>query len=268
MTIRNWVLMSGLAVFGLLAAASATANEAYTLGAGDRVSITVYGQEDLATQSEVATDGTIAMPLLGRVEVEGLAPPAAAKLIAKRLELEGYLQTAHVNLLVDEYRSSMIAVLGQVNRPGRMAMQGPTSIPDVLAMVGGISQDGGERIILIRTNSEGKQTRQEFNLDQLLDSQAQDRSQINLRKGDTLYVPRADQFYVHGQVKQPGTYPLDRQLNIMQALSISGGFNPSASTDGLILYRKQPDGSVIKREVELTDQIEDGDVLFVKESLF
>lgn len=268
MTIRNWVVTFWLSVFSLLAAVPATANESYTLGAGDRVSITVYGQEDLTTQAEVASDGTIAMALLGRISIEGLSPPAAAKLIAKRLELDGYLQTAHVNLLVDEYRSNMVAVLGQVNRPGRIAMQGPTSIPDILAMVGGISQDGGERIILIRTNSEGKQARQEYNLDQLLDSQAHNRSQINLRKGDTLYVPRADQFYVHGQVQQPGTYPLDRQLNIMQALSISGGFNPSASTDGLILYRKQPDGSVAKRKVELTDEIEDGDVLFVKESLF
>ena len=73
---------------------------------------------------------------------------------------------------------------------------------------------------------------------------------------------------MYGQVQKPGTYALDRPLNVMQALSVSGGFNPSASSSGLIIYRQQPDGEVEELEARFEDRIEDGDVLFVKESLF
>lgn len=268
MTTLRWLWIVWLTAFALLMSGPAIASEVYTLGVGDRVSMTVYGQEDLETRAEVAADGTIAVPLIGRVNVQGLTPPAAANLISMRLEQGGYLKTAHVNLLVEEYRSNTISVLGHVNKPGRIAMVGPTTLTDAVALAGGISPDGGERIILVRTDAEGRQTRQEYYLRELLDSEAGKSSVISIEKGDTLYVPRAEQFYVHGQVQKPGTYPLDRPLNVMQALSVSGGLNQSASTRGLVLYRQKPDGSVSKYKVELTDAIKDGDVLFVEESMF
>ncbi|BES69518.1 polysaccharide biosynthesis/export family protein [Marinobacter nanhaiticus D15-8W] len=243
-------------------------DDAYTLGPGDRVSVNVYGQEDLTTEAEIGVDGTVAMPLLGSVEIAGMTARMAARVIAKRLEVGGYLQNAHVNLLVTEYNSQSVAVLGQVNQPGRITLRGPTTLTEALAMAGGINQGGSERIVLVRVDKDGDQSRREYYLRELLDSQAEDRETVRLSNGDTLYVPLMDQFYVNGQVRNPGTYAIDRPLNVMQALTISGGMNQRASKDSVVLYRQQKGGGVEEHDAELYEPIQDGDVLFVKESLF
>ncbi|MFW5824490.1 MAG: polysaccharide biosynthesis/export family protein [Marinobacter sp.] len=264
-TFRNAVVLLILVLF---AAAKATAQDAYEIGVGDRVSISVYGQDDMDTDTEVAADGTITMALIGRVDVEGMTPPEISRLLESRLENEGYLRNANVNVVVDEYRSNTVSVLGNVNQPGKIALQGPTTLTEVLALAGGINSGGGERLVLVREGDDGKQVRHEYYLSELLDRKAANEPPVRVEKGDTLYVPKADQFYIHGQVQKPGTYPIDRSLNVMQALSVSGGFNPRAKTSGVVLYRKQSDGTVETREVDMTDPVRDGDVLFVKESLF
>ncbi|WP_148861371.1 SLBB domain-containing protein [Marinobacter fonticola] len=263
----RWHVLFVLFVFALSGQVGA-AEEAYNLGPGDRIQVAVYGQEDLETEAELGANGTIHMPLLGPVHIAGLSAPEAADRIARGLEVGGYLQDAHVNLLVTEYNSKSISVLGQVNKPGQIVLKGPTTLTEALAMAGGISERGSERIVLVRVGSDGKQSRRELQLRELLDSEAENRAAVKLQKGDTLYVPLIDQFYVHGQVQKPGTYSLDRPLNVMQALSVSGGLNARANNDGLILYRQQDDGSLREQDADLYDPIQDGDVLFVKESLF
>lgn len=267
-TLRNTVV---LLLMTLLAAGTASAQQdadAYQIGVGDRVSISVYGQEDMNTDTEVAADGTITMALIGRVDVRGMTPPEVSRLLESRLENEGYLRNANVNVVVQEYRSNTISVLGHVNQPGRIALEGPTTLTEVLALAGGINSGGGERLVLIRDGEDGQQVRQQYYLSELLDQKATDAQPVRVRNGDTLFVPKAEQFYIHGQVQKPGTYTIDRPLNVMQALSVSGGFNPRASTRGVVLYRKQPDGTVKTLKVDMSDPIRDGDVLFVKESLF
>lgn len=267
-TLRNTVV---LLLMTLLAAGAASAQQdadAYQIGIGDRVSISVYGQEDMNTNTEVAADGTITMALIGRVDVRGMTPPEVSRLLESRLENEGYLRNANVNVVVQEYRSNTISVLGHVNQPGRIALEGPTTLTEVLALAGGINSGGGERLVLIRDGEDGQQVRQQYYLSELLDQKATDAQPVRVRNGDTLFVPKAEQFYIHGQVQKPGTYTIDRPLNVMQALSVSGGFNPRASTRGVVLYRKQPDGTVKTLKVDMSDPIRDGDVLFVKESLF
>lgn len=264
-TFRNTVILLAMI---LLTTATASAQDAYEIGIGDRVSISVYGQEDMNTDTEVAADGTITMALIGRVDVAGMTPPEVSRLLESRLENEGYLRNANVNVVVEEYRSNTVSVLGNVNQPGKIALKGPTTLTEVLALAGGINSGGGERLVLIRDGEDGKQVRQEYYLSELLDRRAGDQTSVRVRKGDTLFVPKAEQFYIHGQVNKPGTYPLEGSLNVMQALSISGGFNPRAKTSGVVLYRKQPDGTVKTFKVDMSDPIRDGDVLFVKESLF
>lgn len=252
----------------LLASSTAVAQEAYELGVGDRLTISVYGQDDMDTTTEVAADGTITLALIGRVEVAGMSPPEISRLLESRLEKEGYLRNANVDVVVDEYRSNTVSVLGHVNQPGKIALTGGTTLTEVLALAGGINSSGGERLVLIRDGEDGNQVRHEFFLSELLDRKAGNQPPVMVRKGDTLFVPKAEQFYIHGQVQKPGTYTLDRALNVMQALSVSGGFNPRAKTSGVVLYRKKSDGTVETMSVELSDPIQDGDVLFVKESLF
>lgn len=266
MTIRWRFLVPLLVAFWL--PGLAIADEIYTLGVGDRVRVMVYGEDDLYTEAEVAGNGTISIPLLGRVHVVDLSAREAAEHIESRLQQGGYLRNAHVNVLVDEYRSNSLAVLGQVNQPGRLAMDRPLTLTEALALAGGVSNDGSERVILLRTERDGRQNRREFNLRELLDLQADNSEQVHLQNGDTIYVPRADRFYVYGEVREPGHYVLDRPLTVRQALSVGGGLSANASTRGLTLYRQQPDGSVEEARVSLDDRVQDGDVIFVRERWF
>lgn len=246
---------------------SRIATETYTLGVGDEVKITVYGQPDLAAEGQISARGTLVIPLLGSLYLAGKTSADAADFIAESYERGNFLKNAQVNLMVSQYRSQVVAILGKVNRPGRMVLEGPTSLTEALAWAGGVAPNGGERIILTRL-TKGKQERIEYDLQQLLNYNADDFPPVWLRNGDTLYVPNAGRFYLNGEVNNPGMYPLDRPLNVMQALGAGGGPTARASNGGVKLLRQQPGGKLQELRAKPEDTVMDGDVLIVKESLF
>jgi polysaccharide export outer membrane protein len=257
-----------LGLIALLFCAAASAQTSYQMGPGDEIRLTVYGQPDLTTESQISGDGTVEIPLLGPIQIAGRTTAEASRFIADYYIRAKLLQDAHVNILITEYRSQSVSILGKVNTPGKVVLDGPLSLTEALASAGGVAETGSERLILVRTNAEGKQERQEFDLQQLLNHQADDSPIVWLKDGDTLYVPVAGRFYVSGEVRSPGMYPLDRGLSVMQALGVGGGLTPRASDRALKLFRKQPNGSVKELRAKPDDQVLDGDVLVVGESLF
>jgi polysaccharide export outer membrane protein len=240
----------------------------YTIGAGDEIRITVYGQPELSAETQVSADGMVMVPLLGNLPIGGKTSASAATLIAGRYEDANVLKNAQVNLLVTKYRSQVIAILGKVNSPGKLVLEGPTTLTQALAWAGGVAATGSEHIVLMRINRDGKQERIEYDLQQLLHQEGQALPTIWLRNGDTIYVPNAGRFYLNGEVHAPGMYPLDRPLNIRQALSAGGGPTARASENSVKLFRQQENGSVKELKVKPDDQVQDGDVLVVRESLF
>lgn len=246
----------------------AASNADYTLGEGDVVKILVYDHPDLTTETQITADGQITFPLLGRVQLMGLTFNQAEKMVASKLESAGMVKSPNVTVMVTQYRSRRLSVLGEVNKPGRMALDSPTSLAEALALAGGVTPTAGNKVVLIRADGNGKQTRTEFTVAELLDDGVQGRAAIAVQAGDILFVPKAEQFFVYGEVQRPGMYRLDRPTNVMQALSMGGGFNTRANTSRLTVFRKQPDGSVKEYTVRPDDPIRDGDVLFIKESLF
>lgn len=251
-----------------LSISTATAQTSYTMGAGDEIRITVYGQPDLTTEGQIGSDGTMEIPLLGSVPLAGRSAADAGRMLADHFVRGQYLQDAHVNILITAYRSQSVAVLGKVNRPGKLVLEGPITLTEALAASGGVAESGSERLILVRTNSQGKQERQEFDLQQLLNHSADDSPIVWLKHGDTIYVPVAGRFYLSGEVRSPGMYALDRPLSVMQALGVGGGLSPRASERSLRLFRKQPNGSVREIRAKSDDPVLDGDVIVVSESLF
>lgn len=240
----------------------------YAIGAGDEVHITVYGQPELTADSQVSAAGMIVVPLLGNLSIVGKSSADAAYLIAERYQQGNFLKNAQVNLLVTKYRSQVVAILGKVNNPGKLVLEGPTTLTQALASAGGIAANGSERLILTRIAKNGRQERTEYDLQKLLNYDADEVPTVWLQDGDTLYVPNAGRFYVNGEVHAPGMFPLDRPLNVMQALSAGGGPTARASENSVKLFRQQPDGSVKELRAKPDERVMDGDVLVVKESLF
>lgn len=261
------VSLSLLTTHAAWADTTKVATETYTLGVGDEVKITVYGQPDLTAEGQISARGTLVIPLLGSLYLAGKTSADAADFIAESYERGNFLKSAQVNLMVTQYRSQVVAILGKVNRPGRMVLEGPTSLTEALAWAGGVAPNGGERIILTRL-TKGKQERIEYDLQQLLNYNADDFPPVWLRNGDTLYVPNAGRFYLNGEVHSPGMYPLDRPLNVMQALGAGGGPTARASNGSVKLLRQQPGGKLQELRAKQEDPVMDGDVLIVKESLF
>lgn len=258
-------------VWGVLicmAVANAHAQSRYLMGPGDEIRLTVYNQPDLTTEGQISGDGTMEIPLLGSVQLAGRSSADAARMIADHYVRGDFLQDAHVNILITKYRSQSIAILGKVNNPGKLVLEGPTSLTDALAFAGGVAETGSERLILIRTDKNGKQERYEYDLQQLLNHQAEDQPVVWMKNGDTIYVPVAGRFYLSGEVRSPGMYPLDRKLNVMQALGVGGGPTARANAKAVKLYRRQPDGSAKELRAQPDDPVMDGDVLVIQESLF
>lgn len=240
----------------------------YVIGSGDEVRITVYGQQELNADVQVSSHGTVQVPLLGTMAIAGKNTADAAYLIAERYQAGNFLKNAQVNLLVTKYRSQVVAILGRVNSPGKLVLEGPTTLTQALAWAGGIAPSGSERLILTRTHTNGRQERTEYDLQQMLNHAAAQIPPVWLKDGDTIYVPNAGRFYINGEVHSPGMYPLDRPLNIRQALSAGGGPTARASESKVKIFRQAVDGSVKELNAKPNDHVMDGDVLVVRESLF
>jgi polysaccharide export outer membrane protein len=240
----------------------------YLIGAGDEIRITVFGQPELSAEGQVSAQGTVQVPLLGTVIVAGKNGADAAYQIAERYQSGNFLKNAQVNVLVTKYRSQVVSILGRVNNPGKLVLEGPTSLTQALAWAGGIAPSGSERLILTRTHANGRQERTEYDLQQMLNHAAEQIPPVWLKNGDTIYVPYAGRFYINGEVHSPGMYPLDRPLNIRQALSAGGGPTARASDSKVKVFRQATDGSVKELVAKPNDPVMDGDVLVVRESIF
>lgn len=252
--------------FVLFASPMAFGEEDYLLGGGDTVSITVYDQPDLTTEARISQDdGTIAFPLLGEVAIAGLSPEGAGGKIAKLLREAGLIKNPQVALTVKQFQSQKIPVMGQVGNPGEYSLTGESRVIDLISQAGGLKVDAADVIVVVRKEND-KSVKHEVDL---LRFYAGDMSQnIRVSKGDFVLVPKMDEFYIHGEVKRPGRYRLERDMTVMQALSVGGGLSARGSLKSIKVTRTQGDGTTEKIDVELTDKLQPNDVVYVKERLF
>jgi len=255
------------ALFLAAAQWSAAAAGDYVLGAGDVVRITVFQNPDLATETRVAESGSVSFPLVGSARIGGLTVPAAEQLIAKRLRDGGFVLHPQVNLLVVQMRGSQVAVLGQVNRPGRFPLETfDLKLTDLLAIAGGITAGGADTVVLTGMR-EGKPMRREIDLPSLfLDDRIAD--DLPIAGGDVIYVHRAPVFYIYGEVQRPGAYRVERGMTVMQALALGGGPTIRGTERGLRLHRREAGGKVQTIEPAMSEPVRGDDVLYIKESLF
>lgn len=236
------------------------------LGAGDVLKVSVYGNPDLALETRVSETGNISFPLLGSVKVAGMAVSAAEKKLGTLLEDGGYLKKAQVNILVTVLQSQQISVLGQVNRPGRYPVEGKRTLIDVLALAGGANPDAADYVTLVRRNAGGKE-RELIDLTDMMRSGDMARNP-ELGAGDVVYVERAPKFYIYGEVQRPGSFRLERNMTVVQALSAGGGLNPRGTERGMQIKRRDSSGKIQVISAKHDDVIQPDDVIYIQERLF
>jgi polysaccharide export outer membrane protein len=249
----------------LLACQLAHANEDvdYRLGAGDLLKVTVFGSPELSNEVRVSDSGFITYPLVGALEVAGRSTAQVEAMLKARFVEGGYLREPQVLVHVAEYQSQKVSVLGHVMKPGQYTLQSSSRVLDMIAAAGGVRNDeAGDSATLIRKNG----TRQAVDLYALFNGDP--KHNVDVSGGDTLFVARAPQFYVYGEVQRPGMYRLERGMTVSRALSAGGGLTARGSERRVIVKRKNAKGEEEHISVRSSDLLQADDVLVVKESLF
>jgi polysaccharide export outer membrane protein len=165
---------------------SQTASERdYIIGAGDKLRIEVYKDPQLSQSLQVRPDGKITLPLVGDLEATGLAPIALRDEIAKRLK--EYITNPVVTVIVVEASAATAYVVGEVNQPGAVTLQGgQLTVLQALALAGGLKDFANSKNIrILRKSITGTQTI-DFNYKDAIRGMGQP---VYLRSGDTVVVP-------------------------------------------------------------------------------
>lgn len=197
----------------------------YRVGPGDILEVVVFGNDDLSRAPTVQTSGTIALPLLGEVVVDGLTV-AEVKTKLTSLLARDYLVNPQVDVRVKDYQSQFVTVLGEVNSPGRKPLRGRTRLIDILVDAGGFtprasgeivitrlegSFDGGDRILRLRLGSGSMSPQDQVNLE------------LPMMRGDIITASPKYHVTVEGEVARPGRYAIEGDLTVSGVISQAGG---------------------------------------------
>lgn len=239
----------------------------YRLGTGDVVRITVFQNPELTLETRVTEGGQITYPLLGSLRLGGMSVSEAERELAERLSRGNFLRSPQVTLLVLQVRGSQANVLGLVNRPGRYPLETTeTRLSDAIALAGGIAP-GGADVVVVTGTRDGKPFREEVDFPALFGPGSGARDFV-LRNGDAIWVDRQPLVYIYGEVQRPGPMRLERGMTLLQALATGGGLTLRGTERGIRVHRKGGDGQVEVTQPGMSDLLREGDVVYVRESLF
>ena len=250
----------------LVPAAAAAQSMQEVLGPGDSVRVTVYPYPDLTSEVRLADDGNVNLPMIGRIKLKGMTPDEASREIAGRLVRGKFINNPQVDVAVLEARSRQVSVLGFVTRPGRYMLEGTTAkVSDVLAMAGCLVPEAADTAVVTRKGADKSES---FNVDVAAVIRGAQPGNIEVKSGDSVFVPKAPVIYVYGEVIRGGSYRLEPGMTVMQAISVAGGITPRGSERRMSLRRRAADGKMVEQQAKPADLLGADDVIYVRESIF
>ena len=248
--------------------AAARAAAEYLLGPGDVIRIDVLDEKDLTKQNvRIDTDGAFEYPYLGRVAARGKTRRDLAEAVRKGLIDGGYVINPIVTVDVETPRPRFIKVIGEVRSASRYPLTPGMTLLEGLIAAGGVNtQSAGSRVILQSQSSDGSATAatREFSLDDVLELKPE--ANPLLREDDTISVPRAEKFYVQGQVRNTGEQVWEPGMTVRAAIAKAGGVNEKGSTRRIRIIR-MVDGKEKKIDADLDTPVQVGDFVEVGQRL-
>jgi len=273
-------LLSVALVLLALAPAPAGASDAagYRIGPKDLLEIKVFEVPELNIERRVSEEGTINLPLIGDVPVQGLTDVELADRLKALLESK-YVQRASVAVQVREFRSKPISVLGAVKQPGNLAFSGRWTLLEVLSAAGGLSDAHGDKIYVLRRSGNGLSDQIAIDVDDLM-VRADPDANIPIVANDLINVPAKVEVTVFclGEVAHPGAvvFQSTERITMLTAIARAGGLTDRASKK-IQVKRRDRSGRDVQLEVDYKRivsgkepdfPLQSGDVVIVKESLF
>jgi polysaccharide biosynthesis/export protein VpsN len=156
------------------------------VGPGDLFEVSVLGEKDLPKEYRVQPDGSVDFPYLNRIKVAGLEPQEITDLIRKKLVEAKILQDPQVTLVVKQYSSKKVNMIGQVQKPGAIPWTDGLKLVEAVSQVGGFTSIAdSNHVILTRQISKEKSQTVIISVDAITDGAQAD---IPLQAGDTIKV--------------------------------------------------------------------------------
>ena len=240
---------------------TASVNQVYQLGPEDRLRVEVLSLErpgeTTVIERSVASDGTVSLPLVGKVPLAGSSTGDAETRITGAYDGR-FIRNAQTSVEIIEHRSVNVVISGSVSSPGHYNLKN-NSIPliEMLALAGGVSEDAGRDIFVTRELSvedeDGTMVKRPelLKLDRIaLTESAISEMNIPIIDNDVITIPsRNDEvIYVLGYVNRPGAFPLRRSSSVdaMRAVALAGGLSASARAENSYMIRRTGEGQMIR----------------------
>jgi polysaccharide export outer membrane protein len=241
------------------------------LAPGFLLNVQVYDEPDLSAHVRVDNDGNVDLPFLKTVHIGGDTIAQAHQVIEDKFRTDGILKNPQVTIGVEQFATTSVTVMGEVQNPGKVQLLAPHSLLDVIGMTGGETAMAGNEVELKRPVN-GAESSTPYHYARGGDAAAIRDVMVN--PGDTVIVKRAGVVYVLGAVNRPGGYTMQEsgELNVAQAISLAQGLVLQAKVGGLRVVQHDSDGKPIETLVSYNKimegkekplQLTAGDIVYV-----
>jgi len=248
----------------------------YVVGAQDVLKVLVFDEPQLSGTFRVDADGAFTYPFIGRIEARGQTLRAIERTLTKLLA-DGYVKRPQVAIEVEEYRSRSIFIVGEVRTPGKYPLTAQMTVIEAIAQAGSTNANASSEVLILRRGggaaADGAPltpgaagVTQTLRVSLADIESGQQAANVVLQEGDTIFVARAERFYVTGQVRSPGAYTFERGMTVLQAISLAGGLSDRGSSRGIKIVRTTG-GKKREIGVKLEDPIEPNDTIVVRQRL-
>ena len=211
------------------------------IAAGDLIDVQVFNTPELSAKLRVSPEGLISLPDTGDIAVGGLTALEAGAKIEKSLRDSQVMLDPHVTVLVTEYSTQGISVLGEVRKPGTYLLLGRHSLYDALSAAGGVTPQLGSSIQITHQSDPTRPETVPVNSPNYSELQRL----TEVKAGDVVVVSRAETIYVVGDVGHPGEYLIlnGQKLSVLNAIALAQGVNPTARASKASIVRKTATGA-------------------------
>jgi len=242
----------------------------YVLGATDVIEVHIEDAPELSKKFTIGSDGTIVMEYLKAIPAGGKTCQEVEKAIADGLRGR-YLRDPHVTVTVLQSNSRSYYIQGAVHTPGMYVVAGHPTLMKLITIAGGLADNHGSTAFIIREarkeKGDGRSTADPV---QASSVQADDKPRYDLMKtninglfrgdfsqdmviqpGDIINIPQTDLFFVAGEVRKPGPFPLKDGTTLQQAISMAEGTTFKAATGDALIFRDDPGGKRAEIKVDV-----------------
>ena len=209
------------------------------VGPGDLLVVSVFDTPEMGQTIRVDELGDASLSLIGRVHVGDLTPDEVRDASALKLVEGHFLVNPQVSVLIQEYGTQGVSVLGEVQKPGVYPVLGNRTLLDMISQAGGTTMYAGSSAI-IRRKSDGTIV----SIPLTTNAKNTMISDVRLQPGDKVIIPRASLVYVLGEVGRPGGFLMQNSghMTVLQAVALAGGQTRTASIDNARLIHRTDSG--------------------------